>query len=48
MSINYQNQGFKMDGDETGRLDRSFLESEVFNGLRVWHISGDWILGTKC
>ena len=20
--------------------DRSFLESEVFNGLRVWHISG--------
>ena len=30
-------------GNETHKSehqDRSFLESEVFNGLRVWHISG--------
>jgi len=26
--------------DMAETIDRSFLESEVFNGLRVWHISG--------
>ena len=26
--------------DKSEHQDRSFLESEVFNGLRVWHISG--------